>query len=64
VLIAMIASAAHALKGDHERAAFWRANVRERNPALNCEDFFRAFPMKPDTMRERVLRALEQSGFE
>jgi TolB-like protein len=64
VLIAMIASAAHALKGDNERAAFWRANVRERNPALNREDFLRAFPMKPDTMRERVLRALEQYGFE
>jgi TolB-like protein len=63
VLIAMIASAAHTLKGDGERAAFWAANVRERSPALTREDFFRAFPMKSDTMRGRVLRALEQAGF-
>jgi TolB-like protein len=63
VLIAMVACAAHALKGDRERAAYWQANVRERNPALTREDFCRAFPMKSDTMRGRVLRALEQSGF-
>jgi hypothetical protein len=37
--------------------------VRERSPALTREDFFRAFPMKSDTMRGRVLQALEQSGF-
>lgn len=63
VLIAMIASAAHALKGDTARAEFWAANVRERNAALTREDFNRAFPMKSDTMRERVLRALAQFGF-
>ena len=63
VLIAMIASAAHALKGDTARAAFWAANVRERNAALTREDFSRAFPMKSDPMRERVLRALAQFGF-
>lgn len=63
VLIAMIASAAHTLKGDRERAAFWAANVRDRSPTLTREDFFRAFPMKSDTMRGRLLQALEQSGF-
>jgi len=63
VLIAMIASAAHALKGDTARADFWAANVRERNAALTREDFCRAFPMKSDEMRARVLRALGQVGF-
>jgi hypothetical protein len=37
--------------------------VRERNPALTREDFFRAFPMKSEPMRARVSRALEQMGF-
>jgi TolB-like protein len=63
VLIAMIAAAAHAMAGDTARAAFWAANVRERNAALTCEDFFRAFPMQSDAMRARVQRALAQVGF-
>ena len=63
VLIAMIAAAAQSLKGDAERAASWAANVRERNGALNREDFYRAFPMKSDTMRTRVLQALAELGF-
>jgi hypothetical protein len=63
VLIAMIASAAHALKGDTARAEFWAANVRERNAALTREDFCRAFPMKAEAMRSRVLTALARLGF-
>jgi TolB-like protein len=63
VLIAMIATAAQALKGDAGRAAEWAANVRERNRALTREDFCRAFPMKSETMRVRVLHALTQFGF-
>ena len=63
VLIAMIASVAHALKGDTARAEFWAANVRERNAALTRDDFCRAFPMKLDAMRGRVLQALAQCGF-
>lgn len=63
VLIAMIATAAHALAGDDVRATFWAGNVRERNVALNRRDFFRAFPMKPEAMRSRVSRALERFGF-
>ena len=63
VLIAMIAAAAHAMKGDSGRAEFWAANVRERNAALTLEDFCRAFPMKSDTMRGRVLEALTKFGF-
>lgn len=63
VLIAMIAVAAHALKGDVARATLWAANVRERNSTLSREDFSRAFPMKLDPMRSRVLHALAQLGF-
>jgi DNA-binding winged helix-turn-helix (wHTH) protein/TolB-like protein len=63
VLIAMIAAAAHALNGDAARAAFWAANVRERNVVLSREDFCRSFPMRSDVMRVRVLRALGELGF-
>jgi TolB-like protein len=63
VLIAMIAAAAHELAGDKNRAAFWAANVRERNSSLTRENFFRAFPMKVDAMRSRVERALAAIGF-
>jgi tetratricopeptide (TPR) repeat protein len=63
VLIAMIASAAHSLAGSAERAAYWAANARERNPALGRDDFFRAFPIKPPAMRSRLAEALAQLGF-
>ena len=63
VLIAMIAAAAQSLKGDAARAAWWAANVRERNPAMRRNDFFRAFPMRSDSTRVRVLGALRQLGF-
>jgi hypothetical protein len=59
----MIAAAAHALNGDAERAAFWGANALQRNPAMSTQDFIRAFPMKSEAMRARVLRALSQLGF-
>jgi TolB-like protein len=62
VLIAMIAAAAHVLNGDATRAAYWAANVRERS-SLTRDDFYRAFPMKSDAMRVRVLQALAQLGF-
>ena len=63
VLIAMIAAAAHTLKGDRERTAFWAANVRKRNATLTRDDFFRAFPMISESMRARLLQALTQVGF-
>ena len=62
VLIAMIAAAAHVLNGDATRAAYWAANVRERS-SLTGHDFYRAFPMKSDAMRVRVLEALAKLGF-
>jgi len=63
VLIAMIAAAAQLLKGDTERAAWWAANVHERNAMLGRDDFLRAFPMKSESMRSRVEQALRQLGF-
>lgn len=62
VLIAMIAAAAHALDGDAVRAAAWAANARARNPALTRTEFFRAFPMRSVTMKERVSAALAGLG--
>jgi TolB-like protein len=63
VLIAMIAAAAQLLNGDLSRAALWATNVRERNASLNRDDFLRAFPMKSEPMRVRVMQALAQLGF-
>ena len=63
VLIAMIAAVAQSLKGDTERAAWWAANVRERNAALGRDDFLRAFPMRSESMRSRVLQALMRLEF-
>jgi tetratricopeptide (TPR) repeat protein len=63
VLIAMIATAAHELNGNRARALAWAENVRERNSRLTRVDFCRAFPMKSEPMRARVLRALAQFGF-
>lgn len=63
VLIAMIAATAHTLAGDAQRAASWAADVRERNPALTRDDFFRCFPIKPEDARRRIGAALERLGF-
>jgi hypothetical protein len=58
VLIAMIAAAAHSLSGDRDRAAAWAANVRERNPAITTDDFFRSFPFADAAVRRRITTAL------
>ena len=63
VLIATIAAAAQSLAGNQDRARWWAANAHQRNAALGCEDFFRAFPMKSDATRSRVMRALTEVGF-
>ena len=63
VLIAMIATAAHELNGNRARACVWAANVRERNETLTREEFCRAFPIKSDAIRQRVVHALAQFGF-
>ena len=63
VLIAMIASAMNAIAGDEAASSAWAANVRERNPALTREDFFRSFPFKADGARSRLAEALARRGF-
>ena len=63
VLIAMIACAAEALAGHDQAAADWAANVRERNPLLTREDFFRSFPMKVAPVKARISEVLRQRGF-
>ena len=62
-LIAMIAAAVQLLAGNEPRARSWAANVRERNPLLTHVDFFRAFPMQSESMRTRLLLALQKLGF-
>ncbi len=63
VLIAMIAAAAHSLAGHDSQARSWANNVRERNPHLTREEFFRAFPIKPEAMHRRLSAALQSLGF-
>jgi tetratricopeptide (TPR) repeat protein len=63
VLIAMIAAVTQELAGNGNAATRWTANVKDRNAGLNREDFFRAFPMKPEVMRSRVAAALTRLGF-
>jgi hypothetical protein len=63
VLIAMIATVAHALAGNRGSAGSWAAKVRERNSSLRRDDFFRAFPMKSEELRARVSRALADHRF-
>jgi TolB-like protein len=63
VLIAMIAAAAQDLAGNASLATAWARSVRERNPLMTRDDFFRAFPMRSDVMRSRVDEALLRLGF-
>jgi TolB-like protein len=63
VLIAMIAAAMQWLAGNEEAAKSWAANVRERRPQMKREDFFSAFPVRPDEVRTRVSAALKTLGF-
>lgn len=63
VLIAMIASIAQTLAGNDVLAATWADNVRDRNPLLTREDFFRSFPVRAESMRDRIAAALKARGF-
>jgi TolB-like protein len=62
-LIAMIAAAAHALAGDSGRARHWADDARVRQPSLTQAEFFGAFPIRDETMRSRLAKALESVGF-
>ena len=59
----MIAAAAQSLAGNEARANAWTNNVRERNPRITRQDFFRAFPMQSASMREKTDDALRALGF-
>ena len=59
----MIASAMQSIAGDEAASKSWAANVRERNPALTRDDFFRSFPVKPAAVRNRLSEALARRGF-
>jgi len=63
VLIAMIAVAAHALNGDCGKANAWAENVRNRNPGVTREDFFKSFPFADQKTRERLSKAFGDYGF-
>lgn len=63
VLIAMIAAAAQVMAGNTTRAAAWAENVRERNPLLTREAFFRSFPFQSGGLCARLSAALEKLGF-
>ena len=62
VLIAIIAIAAHALDGNHERAGAWATNVRERRREITQADFFRSFPFADLRLRQRIAKALARFG--
>jgi TolB-like protein len=63
VFMALLAAAAQALVGDETRAEAWAADVRERGPLLNSDDFFRGYPIKAEPMRARFAAALQGLGF-
>lgn len=63
VFMALLAAAAQALVGDATRAEAWAADVRERGPLLNSDDFFRGYPIKAEPMRSRFAAALQGLGF-
>ncbi len=58
VLIAVIAVAAHALNGHHDAAKTWAENAKSRRPDISSEHFFRSFPFRDETLRQRIAQAL------
>ncbi len=62
VLIAVIATACHALYGNSSKAAAWARNVHARSPGISHVDFFRSFPFQDPAMRRRIAEALERYG--
>lgn len=63
-LIAMIAAAAQALVGNRDSGMKWANDVRARNPALTQAEFFGAFPIRSQAMRNRLAGALTSVGFD
>lgn len=57
-LIEMIAVVAHGLNVDEERANFWARSARNRRSGLGAAEFFRAFPFRDPSARERISETL------
>ena len=62
-LVQMIAVALHGLNGDEERAKFWAAMVKARDPEQCQARFFQAFPFRDASTRKLVAGALARYGF-
>ena len=63
VFMALLAAATQALVGDNTKASMWAADVRERQPNLTSDDFFRGYPVTAEPMRTRIATALQGLGF-
>ena len=63
VLIPVIASIAHGMNGDDERARQCAQMAHVRDPALRKEDFFRAFPFRDAAVRKQFGALLTKYGF-
>lgn len=61
-LLGMVAAAAHELKGDHSAALRWAEKTKSRRPDATVERFLQAFPYKDEKNRNRMRRALLDSG--
>jgi TolB-like protein/tetratricopeptide (TPR) repeat protein len=61
-LIAVIASACHALNGDDRRARAWSADAQKRQPSVSCQRFFQSFPFDDPGLRQQIAGALQRSG--
>ena len=63
VLIPVIATIAHGMNGDDERARECAAMAHVRDPSLSKADFFRAFPFRNAAIRKQFGDVLTKYGF-
>lgn len=63
VFMALLAAAAQGLAGDSARARAWAEEVRNRDPQIRGDDFFRCYPVTAEPMRSKVAAVLRQLGF-
>jgi len=63
-LMGQVAAMSLNLAGETEKARFWAENTKMRRPDITTARFFEAFPFEDHRMRERITRALVDSGFD
>ncbi len=63
VLIDVIGSLIHGLRGEDKLARACAAAARARDPNLTAADFFRAFPFRDQRLRSRFAQTLSRYGF-